>query len=379
MSLIVDEHREYLSDEVRLAALNAAIESTVRPGDVVLDLGAGTGILGLMAARAGARHVYGLECGIIVGLACDVARANGFSDRITFIQELSTRAELPERVDVIVTDAMGRFGFEAGLLEYLPDARRRFLKPGGRTVPIGVDLWVAPVEHAAQWGRVTFWESRPAGFDFGAARPLAGGTGYPLRLEAADLLANGARIASLDLAADEPGTVQGRVEQTVLRAGTLHGIGGWFHAELAPSIGFTNAPAAECRINRRNVFFPVERPVAVERGDRIEIALRIRPVELVVAWQVTVTGPDGVVKARCRQSTFQGMLVPASDVRRTDPASVPELSAAGRARRSVLELCDGRRALAEIETEVWRRHPDLFPSHAQAAVFVAEVLTRYAV
>ncbi|HVB38869.1 MAG TPA: 50S ribosomal protein L11 methyltransferase, partial [Vicinamibacterales bacterium] len=166
MSLIVDEHREYLADEVRLAALDAAIGATVRPGDVVLDLGAGTGILGLMAARAGARHVYGLECGIIVGLARDVARANGFGDRFTFIQELSTRAELPEPVDVIVTDSMGRFGFEAGLLEYLADARRRFLKPGGRTVPVGVDLWAAPVAHAPQWARVAFWESRPAGFDF---------------------------------------------------------------------------------------------------------------------------------------------------------------------------------------------------------------------
>ena len=53
------------------------------------------------------------------------------------------------------------------------------------------------------------------------------------------------------------------MEQVVARAGTLHGIGGWFHAELAPSIGFTNAPTAECRINRRNVFFPLDRPVAV--------------------------------------------------------------------------------------------------------------------
>ncbi len=158
MSLILDEHREYLSDRARIDAFARAVTLMVRPGDVVLDLGSGTGILGLMACRAGAERVYALEYGPIVGLARQIAQANGFGDRVHFIKELSTRAVLPEPVDLVLTDQIGRFGFEAGLLEYLPDARRRFLKPGGRTIPSGVDLWLAPVEHAAQWRRVSFWE-----------------------------------------------------------------------------------------------------------------------------------------------------------------------------------------------------------------------------
>src|SRR3954468_23179844 len=125
MSLVVDEHREYLADSVRVAAFDAALRALVRPGDVVLDLASGTGILGLLACRAGARRVYAIEMGSIAELARDIARANGFGDRFVAIQEVSTRATLPERVDLIVMDGAGRFGFDGGVVETLSDARRR--------------------------------------------------------------------------------------------------------------------------------------------------------------------------------------------------------------------------------------------------------------
>src|SRR4051812_29416099 len=132
MSLVVDEHRHYLADRSRVGAFVEALRATVRPGDVVLDLASGTGILGLLACQYGASRVYAIESEPIAGLAREIARDNGFADRIIPIQALSTRASLPEPVDVIVTDLAGRFGFEAGLVEVIGDARRRFLKPGGR-------------------------------------------------------------------------------------------------------------------------------------------------------------------------------------------------------------------------------------------------------
>ena len=157
MSLVLDEHRQYLADTARLDAFDAALRATVQPGDVVLDLASGTGILGLLACQAGASRVYAIEAGGIVALARDLARANGFGDRIVAIHELASRATLPEPVDVIVTDGAGRFGFDAGIIEILSDARTRFLKPGGRVIPRTITLSIAPVDTREPSEHVAFW------------------------------------------------------------------------------------------------------------------------------------------------------------------------------------------------------------------------------
>ena len=73
------------------------------------------------------------------------------------------------------------------------------------------------------------------------------------------------------------------------------------------------------------------------------------------------------------------MLLPREELARTSLSFVPKRSRRADARLSVLELCDGVRPLADIEDEVYRRHRDLFRSAADAAVFVAEVVTRYSV
>ena len=71
------------------------------------------------------------------------------------------------------------------------------------------------------------------------------------------------------------------------------------------------------------------------------------------------------------------MLLPGETLKRTRPEFVPRLTRRGRARQTVLELCDGARPVAAIEREVYERHRDLFPTFDLAQVFVAEVVTRY--
>jgi protein arginine N-methyltransferase 1 len=378
MSLILDEHRRYLADEPRLAAFDAAVRALVCAGDVVLDLASGTGILALMACRAGARRVYAVESGSVIGLAREIAAANRFDDRIVFVQELSTRADLPEPVDAIVTDQIGRFGFDAGLTEYLPDARRRFLKPGGRTLPASVDLWIAAVEHAEQWGRADFWRRHPAGFSVEPARETAMNTGYPVRLDTSHLLSATTSVGSLPLGDEDAAVLEASRSLVILRNGCIHGLGGGFDAALAPGVRLSNLPGDPHRIGRRNVFFPFEHPVEVRAGDRVDLRLKIRPFEMIVTWSGEVRDDAGTLKGAFRGSTFRGMLLPPASLHRTAPDSVPILTPAGEARRSVLALCDGGRTLGEIEAEVFRRHRRLFGSPGHAAAFVAEVLAHYA-
>jgi protein arginine N-methyltransferase 1 len=379
MSLVVDEHRQYLLDPVRVSAFRRAIAEVVRPGGVVLDLASGTGVLGLIACEAGARRVYAIEVDGMIEIARAAAAANGFADRMIFVPGLSSHVTLPERVDAIVCDQIGHFGIEAGLLQFGCDARDRFLRPGGVMVPAGLELWLAPVEDAGLYDQVHVWTSRPAGFDFSAARSWAVNTGYPTTLAVESLLGAPQRGIGLDLSSVTPAPFAFDVRLTPERRGTLHGIGGWFSATLSPHVTLSNSPLARSRVNRRNVFLPVEAPVAIDPGDEVRVNVRIMPAETMVGWVVEVRAADGTRKARFRHSTLAGMLLSREELHRTDPRSVPRLTPRGVARSSVLALCDGVRPLAEIEREVYRRHADLFASPAEAAQFVAEVVTRYSV
>jgi hypothetical protein len=378
VSRVVDAHRQYLADRPRVEAFRQAIGATVRPGDVVLDLGAGTGILGLLAAEAGAGRVYSVEATSLVGLTRQISAANGWRDRFVSLREFSTSVELPEKVDVVVGDQIGRFGFEAGVFEYFVDVRERLLKPEGITIPRSVSLWAAPVQHDEMWANVDFWSRPVAGFDMTPAREIAVNTGYPIRLEPANVLGAPVQLLTADPGERVLAPWRMSVSMTCERTGTVHGIGGWFSAELAPQVTMSNSPLDPARIDRRNVFLPIDRPVPVEAGDRVDVQLQVNPYELVLAWEVTVSGPDGGPRASSSHSTWKGMLLSTEDLRRTSPGFVPHLTPRGHARQTVLELCNGEASLADIQDGVFRRHPELFRTEREAQLFVAEVVTRYA-
>lgn len=387
MSTVIDEHREYLSDGPRLAAFRQAIGALVTPDSVVLDLGCGTGILGLLACRAGAKQVYAIDEGGMIEVARSLCEANRFTDRMTFIKGLSTQIELPELVDLVVADQIGHFGFEAGICEFFRDARSRFLKPNGRMIPGRIDLHIAPVEHQALRNQVDFWQQAPEQglieFDLSPVHLPALNSGYPVKLQPDHLLGPGVMAVSFN-PGETPEPMRFHAELIVGMAGLLHGFGGWFVAHLSPGVTMSNSPLFTQRINRRNVYFPIAQPVPVKKDDRIDLSMTILPSQTLVSWKVQVWRAASTAEtnrqtilAESSHSTMQGMLLSREDLQRTRPDFVPHLTPWGQARQTVLSCCDGSLPLAAIEQEVLRRHSDLFRNLAAASAFVAEVVTRY--
>jgi len=383
---IVEEHRRYLADQARLTAFRQAIVERLKTGDVVLDLGTGTGVLGLIACEAGAGRVYSVDSrGMLLELARDVCAVNGFQGKAVFIKGRSTEIELPEKVDIVVADQVGRFGFEARLLEYFSDARERFLKRGGFLIPCGIELWVAPVECPQIWGQIEFWESAPAGFNFGPVRSWAASIGYPVAYGPDQLLAASALGASLDLSTATASPFKFQVRSRVTRAGTLHGIGGWFSAKLSKDITMTNSPLVAGRIDRDNVLFPIDRPVQVEEGDEIDIRMHIVPKDSMVTWQLEVwsgsagkgSGASRVSKGSFANSTWKAKVVCREDYERTRPDFGPKLLPKAEALLFVLRLFDAGKKLSEIEHEVYANHAQLFRTQGEAVAFVADIVSQY--
>jgi SAM-dependent methyltransferase len=139
------EHARMLHDDRRTGHYIAALREAVRPEDVVLDLGTGSGVLAIAAVRAGARHVYAVEASDIADVAERVFADNAVDDRVTLIRGWSRDIELPEPADLLVTEVIGNEPFEEEILETTLDARRRLLKPGGRLLPHTLELLARPL------------------------------------------------------------------------------------------------------------------------------------------------------------------------------------------------------------------------------------------
>ena len=156
-------HRTMIRDRVRTEAFRRAIDAAVRPGDVVLDVGAGSGILSVFAARAGAAHVYAVEETSIAVLAEDLAAANGVAEIVRVIHGDALDIELPERVDVVVSEWLGGFGIDEGMLVPVITARDRWLKPGGVMIPHSVTAWATLVHDRYLQDMVHFLRDNPYG------------------------------------------------------------------------------------------------------------------------------------------------------------------------------------------------------------------------
>jgi precorrin-6B methylase 2 len=139
------EHARMLHDDRRTRDYISALRQAVRPDDVVLDIGTGSGVLAVAAARAGARHVYAVEASDIADVAERVFARNGVQDRVTLIRGWSREIELPERADLLVAEVIGNEPFEEEILETTLDARHRLLKSGARLIPHTLELMARPV------------------------------------------------------------------------------------------------------------------------------------------------------------------------------------------------------------------------------------------
>lgn len=274
---MLDFHRELLDDAERTLAFRDAIRATVKPGDVVVDLGSGSGILSFFAIEAGAARVYAIEKQHMADVAALLARHNGYADRVTFLHEHSLEATLPERANVLVTETLGMLGLDEQILSATIDARSRFLLPGAAIIPARVALSAVPVELPYDHQRLVGWWSEPRhGLDLAPLRLFASNSQYGAHINEDAYLAAPAPLIDVDLHAIDSVDVTGRTSFTIARDGLCHGFGAWFDASLVAdgSIRVTNR--IPHKTHWMQAFLPLETPIEVVRGNVVDLELQSR-------------------------------------------------------------------------------------------------------
>jgi len=369
---MLDEHLGYVADDVRNQRFREAISRVVRPGDVVVDLGCGSGILGLMCLKAGASHLIAIDSTPIIEIARETFARAGYGDRCDFISGKSFRVSTAARADVMVCDHVGYFGFDYGILELLRDARTRFLKPHGKVLPSRLRLKISPVQSDTARKKAEGWRDAKVASEYHWLGAYGINAKHAVELKADEIIGPSAVLGEIDLRQEDGQFFSWTAELTASRDAVLHGLAGWFECELAEDIWMTNAPLAAEAIARPQAFLPIDEAIPLKAGDRITATVMTRPADNLIAWSVEIPASG----CRFDHSTWKGLVLGASDLLRINPDRVPRPSPAARARTVVLGYCDGQRSARQIEELVLRDHPDLFPVRAEVSRFVAEVLAR---
>lgn len=376
----INAYGSMIRDKRRMDAFTDALRGAIQPGSVVLDIGAATGILSFLACQFGAARVYAVEPDKSIDVARACAEAIAGAERITWIKDLSTNIDLPEKVDVVVGDLHGVLPFFKGNLDSLADARKRHLKPGGRMIPSRDVLHAVPAQAPDEYLNLQDpWQQNAYGLDFSIARPYISNTWW--RAKSAPVLPENLLASSLCWGevpyakADIPGldkTLEWRLE----REGTLHGLYVWFDGDLGDGIGYSNAPQLPEMVYGR-AFFPLEEGVPVEPGDRLCTQLTVRRVkdDYVYRWRSRIDGADGRKKAAFDQSTFKGSLLSVAELRKGSADHMPVLSEEGRVTQAILQCMTGERPLIEIAKAMSIQFPARF-SNAEAALDVVARLSK---
>lgn len=352
---MIDHYRQILDDRVRVLAFERAIEATVRPGDVVLDLGCALGNFTAFACRAGARRVYAVECEPVIETAQQVIAANGFADRVRFLRGRSTELDPPERARVVFFEDFVITLLSPGVVRTLRDAVDRWLAPGGVLLPGRARVWTAPVEHAIVYQELDRFAAageRAYGLDVGATRPPAFATTYVRSFPAGSQLAAPVSAGDVDLARVQSPALRARGRVPASRSGVIHGLALWFELDLAGE--WLGTGPSSPRTAWAQAFFPLAVPLVVDRGDPIELGLEsgLFGDELVWHWNVAVG------ERRVEGSNLEALTRRGETLARWDPDRVPAADAELELDRCILAAVDGARSLEEIADAVRARFPD---------------------
>jgi protein arginine N-methyltransferase 1 len=344
----------------------------------VLDLGAGAGIFALLACRFGARRVYAIEPESIIQIGREIAAANGYGERIVFLPQRAEQVELPERVDVIVSDLRGALPCFADHLPVLVDARQRFLASGGAMIGKRDTVWAVVVE-APELYRHHFagWDETVLGFDQQAARRIVANNWGNGRVLPAQLLAEPCCFATFDYQTIAEPDLSATVTWTTARRGTAHGLLVWFDAVLAEGVGFSNAPGQPETIYG-NVFCPWPEPVDLDAGDKVTVTFEGRFVgrDYIWKWDSSISGPQEV-RAGFQQTSFLGGPVSPAILQRLALQHRAVLGEDGQIDRFILSAMNGRASLGTIARRVLARFPGRFANLKAAMSRVGELSVRY--
>jgi SAM-dependent methyltransferase len=240
-------HFEMMHDHERAVQYEAAIKQVVTADHLVLDIGTGSGMLALMAARVGAERVIACEGQTLVAeTARRIVDAAGYGAQVDVVPKLSTAlvvpVDLPRRADVLITETVDCGLLGEGILTSIAHAREHLLTDQASIVPGRARVLAQLVESRPLYEKNTVGELY--GFDLSGFNELASMEYFDSRLRRHEhrLLSAPFEVFRFDFYCDGPASQHTTLTVPSTATGTCHAVVFWFELELVPGITVTNAP-----------------------------------------------------------------------------------------------------------------------------------------
>lgn len=270
-------HFAMLNDGERSASYELALATYLRPGMHVLDIGCGSGLLSMLAAKHGAAHVTGCEMvPEIAEVARDIVRGNGFAERVAVVPKSSTAlavpADLPRRADLVVTEIVDCGLVGEGIMPTLRHAREHLLAEGGSIVPRAATIYAALIESVPIHELNLVSASR--GIDVRPFNALSSQLYFPLRSHTwpYTFLSPAAVAFEVNFLTDSLEPTAREVTFAVKQPGTCHAILFWFDLELAPGVSLRNQPG-DHKTHWMQAVQCVEQPFHVRAGEALTLTV----------------------------------------------------------------------------------------------------------
>ena len=270
--------RGMLLDTRRTQAFKAAIEEAIRGGETVIDVGSGSGIMSMFAARAGAKEVFALEITDLVDASRLIAQKNGL-DAIKFLQGDAGDFRTESKADLIISEFVGMYVLDEWLhFSAFTKVRDANLKDGGEVIPRSATMYLSAIDNHRLYVERGFglWQAPVFGLDFSDVTALE--TRFPKReivyqFEEKSIVST-AEVTSLDFrtCSIEDYFFEKELEFTYPMDGYCHGFLGHFDLEVKDGRFISTSPL-ESSTNWRQSYFPVPK-IAVKSGEKIELLFR---------------------------------------------------------------------------------------------------------
>ena len=280
-------HEQMLKDRKRTGTYQDAILNNpdVFKDKIVLDIGCGTGILSIFAAKAGAKHVYGIEFADIADYAKEIIKINKLSDKITILKSKVEEVNLPvEKVDIIISEWMGYFLLYESMLDTVLYARDKWLQKDGYMLPDHATITLAGIEDTDYKStKVNFWED-VYGVDMSCFKNAV--IGEPIVDVCPQKLINSSscRILDIDLytVKKEDLDFSSKYEITFTRDDRFSGLVAWFDTgftKLTNKYNLTTSPYKKSTHWSQTIFY-TKNDLKVKKGDKVTGSIAVKKAKI---------------------------------------------------------------------------------------------------